>query len=313
MTKRIQTVKLMPVWIAISAVLIVAGIVLFALLGFNYSAEIPNAKSVEVSYDTVVTIGETTEADLQTLCENAFETNGLQVENKRIYEVTGGGIVEYFFSSTADGAKLDAAAAAIRTALTDADGAYADADTFVTVHSTENVAFTESIWRGAVAIASGCVVALVYLAIRFGVKSALTGLIGCVNNVLVTLAIFAICRIPVSTYAPLLFGAIAMAISLILWTVQCMKMRENFKDPAFRTMMSADAMEESSATAVKTIVAIVVAIAVAFAMLGGLAAPAVRLVFLCALIPVAVGAYSSLALLPSVHGHYKNILPKGKK
>lgn len=313
MTKRFQTVKLMPVWIAISAVILVAGIVLFAIFGFNNAAEVPNAKSVEVSYDTVVTIGETTEADLQTLCENAFETNGLSVKNKRVYEVTGGGVVEYFFTADADVEKLNAAAEVIRNGLMDANGAYADADTFVTVHSAEDVVFTESLWRGAVAIACGCVVALVYLAIRFGVKSAFTGLLGCVHNVFVTLALFAICRIPVLHYAPLLFGAIAMAISLILWTVQCMKMRENFKDPAFRTMMSADAVEESSATAFKTMIALVVAIAVVFAMFGGLAAPAVRLVFLCALIPVAVGAYSSLALLPSVHGHMKNIIPKGKK
>lgn len=44
MTKR--PVKLLPIWIAVSSVIILAGIILFALLGFNYSAERNARKTV---------------------------------------------------------------------------------------------------------------------------------------------------------------------------------------------------------------------------------------------------------------------------
>lgn len=305
MSKRFHSVKLMPVWLAVSAAIIIAGIVLYCLFGFNAQAEYPTAKRFEVSYDTVVTIGENTEEELQKLCEDTFAQNGLKVRHKQTYEVTGGGVLEYTFDGDASKEALQKAQTAVTEALQAADGIYADADTFVTVHTSENNAFTEASWRGAIAIAFGCVVALVYLGIRFGVASAVTGLIACAHDVLFTLSLFAICRIPVYAYAPLLFAAIAAALSLILWTVQCMKMRENFKDPAYFAMTVPQAVEESSGTALKTEIGMVCVLAVAFALFGGLATSGVRLFFLPALIPVAVSAYSSLALAPAIHGHIK--------
>jgi SecD/SecF fusion protein len=305
MNKRFHSVKLMPVWLAISSAVIIAGIILYCLFGFNMQTEFPTAKRFEVTYDTVITIGENTEEELQKLCEDIFAQNGLTVKQKQKYEVTGGGVLEYTFEATASDEALAKAEEAVAAALNAQEGIYADADTFVTVHKTENRAFAEANWRGAIAVAVGCVVALVYLGVRFGVVNGVTGLIACLHDALFTLSLFAICRIPVYAYAPLLFGAIAAAVSLILWTVQSMKMRENFKDPSYAGMTVAEAVEESSASALKIILGIVCALAVSFALFGALATAGVRLFFLPALIPVAVGAYSSLALAPAVHGHMK--------
>ena len=43
--------KLLPIWAAISAVLIIAGIVLMALLGFNTALDQPEHKTFDVYYN----------------------------------------------------------------------------------------------------------------------------------------------------------------------------------------------------------------------------------------------------------------------
>ncbi|MGN1077683.1 MAG: hypothetical protein ACI4ST_04135, partial [Candidatus Gallimonas sp.] len=75
MTKKIRTVKLLPVWIAVSAVVIIAGIILFALMGFNNSADRPTAKTFEVTYGVSVDLNEEQKAELEKTCEDAFKAN----------------------------------------------------------------------------------------------------------------------------------------------------------------------------------------------------------------------------------------------
>ena len=92
------------------------------------------------------------------------------------------------------------------------------------------------------ALAVAAVVVLVYIGFRFGWGRTLTGLCLTVHDVFLTLALFALTRIPMAAAAPLLVAAAAAVISLLLWMVQCMKMRETFKDPAFRTMDAEEAV-----------------------------------------------------------------------
>ena len=50
--------KLLPIWAAISAVLIIGGIVLMALLGFNTALDQPEHKTFDVYYNVVVDLNE---------------------------------------------------------------------------------------------------------------------------------------------------------------------------------------------------------------------------------------------------------------
>ena len=50
--------KLLYVWVAVSAAILIAGIVLFALFGFNTSLDRPAGKTVDVSYNVVVELSE---------------------------------------------------------------------------------------------------------------------------------------------------------------------------------------------------------------------------------------------------------------
>ena len=317
MTKR--PVKLLPVWIAVSSVLILAGIILFALLGFNNSAERPDKVTFEVEYDVVVdTEGKL--GELQDVCEGIFKGNGLSVvefQNVQSIDVssgspTTGGKLVYTFSSNADKSKLALAKYAVEGYVASLPET---AQVYVDIHTSNNTVFTEAAWRGALGIAVGAVVALIYVGIRFGIGSALTGLTVCAHDVLLSLSILAITRIPVYYFAPVIIGAIAAFVSLFAWLVQCIKMRENFKDPSYAQLGAEEAVEQSSKTAHKTIymisgalAAVLVIVGIALAIAGS-AMGAIVLPFAC-LLPVGVSMYSSLLFGPALHVHVKAAFDK---
>lgn len=290
------------IYAAISAVVIIAGIILCILLNFNYAAVA--SRRVEVTYDAVVTIAEK-EDELDSMCEKVFSESGLSVSSKQTgveldsqsLGETGGKAIVYSFSEGASENTLKNAAALIRQR---AEGSFGDAQISVSVHSAEGSQFYEALWRGAIALGVAAIVALVYIGIRYGVACALTGLFAVLNDVLFTLGLFAIVRIPVYAYAPLLFAGLAAVLSIVFWTVQCFKLKENGKDPTFAALSAADAVDKSCKSSLKSVLLFAAPIAAAFAVIGAVATAGVRLFFLSALIPLAVALYSSLLLAPAI-------------
>lgn len=303
MNKSLRPVKLLPVWIAVSSVIIIAGIILMALLGFNYSAEKPECKTFEVSYDIFITASEDSEKALKDACESAFADNGLSYSDCTVQDdpqMEGSEKIVYTFSANASDESLAKAKAAVETYVAEA---YPDVENIVQAdyHTVEYHSFHEADWRGAVGLAVGAIVALIYVGVRFGVSSALTGLIACVHDGLLTLSLFAITRIPVYTASPLFLAGVAVVCSLILWIVQCARMREAFKDPAAVSEDVAHTVEESCLASWKIIVIIASALASVVVITGLVATASVRLLVLPAVIAVAAGIYSSLLLAPAVH------------
>lgn len=298
--------KLWPIFAAISAVILISGLILGILLGYNYSAEKVESKTLEVTYDAVVLIGENTEEDLQKLCESQLDANSLKYTQKRTYEVTNGGMLEYTFEASVSTEKLQAVKSAVESAIYATDSAYADAEMYVNVHEYQAQAMYETVWRGAVAVGVGVIVALVYIGIRCGLGKALVGACLAVHDSAMVLAILAITRIPVYAYAPVLFGAIGALLSVLLWLMQSVKMRENFKDAEFRNLSATEAISASLKSSILAIVAILVALAVPVALFGGIAASGVRLFVLPLLLPIAVAAYSSLCVGPVLYAPIKS-------
>ena len=305
MTKHFYTVKKLPIFLAISAVILIAGIVLFALFGFNYDAQA--GKSFEVTYDAVVTIAGGEER-VEEICEDTFESLGIGYEKKSeaapaidssSLSSTGDVTVRYLFAEDTSADALRSAQDAVESVIA---GEFAGADVYIVVR-TQGAAlfFGEPAWRGTVALAVAAVVVLVYIGFRFGWGRALSGLCLTVHDVLLTLALLAITRIPVAFATPLLFAAAAAVISLLLWMVQCMKMREMFKDPAFRTMDAEDAVNECGKTSCKAVLCVIAALAAVFVVVGAVAAAGTRAFFLPLLFPLAVSAYSSLVLGPALY------------
>lgn len=305
MTKHFYTAKKLPIFLAISAVILIAGIVLYALFGFNYDAQA--GKSFELTYDAVVTISDGGDK-VEEVCEETFSSLGVSYEKK--FEAapnvdgsslaeTGDVTVRYLFGEDVSKETLVSAKETIVGKLS---SEFEGADVYVVIREqgAESV-FSEPAWRGAVALAVAAVVVLVYIGFRFGWGRTLTGLCLTMHDVFLTLALFALTRIPMAAAAPLLVAAAAAVISLLLWMVQCMKMRETFKDPAFRTMDAEEAVNECCKSSYKTVLYVAAALAAVFIVVGAVAAPGVRTLFLPLLLPLAVGAYSSLVLGPTLY------------
>ena len=299
MTKHFYTVKKLPLWIAVSAVILAVGIALFAIFGFNTNTQA--GKSFELTYDAVVTIADGGDR-VEEVCEDTFDGVGIRYEQKfeaapaidnNSLAETGDVTVRYLFGEDVTEAELQAAREVILATLT---GEFEGADLYVAIRTQgEAASFAEPVWRGAVALVVAAVVVLVYIGFRFGWGRTVTGLVLTAHDVLLTLALLAI------TATPLLFAAAAAVISLLLWMVQCMKMRETFKDPAFRTMDAEEAVNECGKTSNKTVLFVAAALAVVFIVAGAVAAAGTRAFFLPLLLPLAVSVYSSLVLGPTLY------------
>lgn len=327
-----KRLNLLPVWAAISAVIIIAGIVLMALLGFNDSLDRPESKNFDVYYNVVVDLSEERKATLEGYCEDAFAAQGIAYEEKTTLSgqtdpvsqnqssFTGTGndfVLRYTFSADVSDEALAAAKAAVEANIggnQEFSPDYNGAETFVSYYTLELQAMNESVWRGAIAVAVGAIVALIYVAIRFGMGCALTGLVACVNDAFLTLSVFAIARIPVYTFAPMLYAAIAAVASAVFWLIRCMKLREDAKDPAAGTFSAEESVANACAATDKPVwlaaglTLAVIAVCAACTAVTGAAA-----VFAGALIPVAAGLYSSMLLAPSLHVKVKAHFDKLRK
>ena len=244
--------------------------------------------------------GKTGTLDLSTF--GAIPNNDTQVIEKapvsRAVD-TGDFTVRYLFGEDVSDETLAAVKNTVEGVLT---SEFEGAEIYIAVRSQAAAStFAGPAWRGAVALAVAAVVVLVYIGFRFGWGRTLTGLCLTVHDVFLTLALFALTRIPMAAAAPLLVAAAAAVISLLLWMVQCMKMRETFKDPAFRTMDAEEAVNECCKSSYKTVLYVAAALAAVFIVVGAVAAPGVRTLFLPLLLPLAVGAYSSLVLGPTLY------------
>ncbi len=313
MTKSGKGNKLFALFLAISSVVIVAGIILYALLGFNTAPERPTNYTFEVKYNVVLGINDL-EDDLQKLCEDTFQENGLSYSKKQVaaensssnlYETTDS-ILSYTFDSASSESlakavkAVNAAAAAYKT--TDADGEevypYSDAAVFASWHVHTGMRIYEYAWRGAIAIAVAAIVALGYVCIRYGVSCGVAGLACCAHDALFTAALFAVTRFPVYAAAPLLYAAAAAFMSVLLWLVLCAKIKENGK--AAVPLAGEECIRKAVAENRKLVLFTALPFAVAIAVLGLVAFGSATLFLLPMLVSVAVPIYSTLLLGPDI-------------
>lgn len=307
--------KLLPVWLAISAVFIIAGIILMCLLDFNYSAEIGKKNTVEVDYGVITLNTENGAEQIEDACDKAIKAAGVSVLNKAYPKDEDGNPVGIVYEIGADlsAEKL----ASLKDAVVNATASFAenDSDFAVTVHNYEiqTRVYGESYWRGALAIGVAVFVALVYIGVRFGVGCALTGLTVCAHDAVLTAALFAVFRIPVYFYAPLVYAALAALVSVILWLLQCMKLKETVKNPEFATNSADEIINKVRRENWLLTVCFAGALAVVAIVAGALATPLSRLFFFPLIVPVALPLYSSLVVGPAIHVHVKTAFDKWKE
>ncbi len=303
--------KRLPIWLAISAVVIIAGIILMALLGFNNAAEKPENTKYEVEYNIVVINDEDMQNSIKASCEEVFKNNHLSVADFQTAQGTGETQDRNAFIYTFTGevsaetqakvkSEVDSKLAA-NTNLTDL------ADVYTTWHTESLTSAVDYVWRGAIAV--GVVAALIYLGIRFGVGCALTGLAISLHDALFTLAVLAIARIPVYAAAPVWYAAAAALLSLAFWLIHCIKLRTLKKES--QVPLDADtAVETGYAGAWKWVAVSAGLVAVVVLLTGLIATAGVRTMALPLLIAVVAAAYSNLLLGPAIHLHVRRAFDK---
>lgn len=297
--------KLLPVWLALSAVIIIAGIILMALLGFNTAAELPENTQFEVKYNIIVINDEDMQNTLEGYCEEVFESNHLTVCDMRKTQGTGDAqdrdAFLFYFTEPVSAETQEAVKTQLAAKIAANDALKGDYVDIYTAWHTESVTTTAGyVWRGAIAV--GIVVALVYLGIRFGIGSALTGLALAVHGSLFTLAVLAIARIPVYVAAPVFYAAVAALLSLAFWLIYCMKLR-TLKKESQAPVDAETAIETVYGETWKWTAVLAGVVAAAVLLLGLLATAGVRAMVLPLLIPVLAAVYQSYLLGPAIHVH----------
>lgn len=313
-----RPLKLLSVWVAISAVVIIAGIVLMALLGFNTAASHPESYIFEVRYNIVVEVSDEASDKLAEICEDSLAAKGVKVLEEHKTEGRSDNQDWFTLTYTLPADVEEETLAAVKTAITTAVSADSElsgdyAQVYVGYKPAELISDADWMWRGAIAV--GAVAALIYVGVRFGVGSALTGLTLAVHDALCVLAVLAIARIPVYAAAPMLYAAMAAVLSVLFWLVYCIRLRDHAK----ATGGSVDAGEavvecyNGVAKLVLILAGVIAASLVVCGIVGLVLAPAMSALVLPMLLSVVAPVYSSLLLGPALHVHVKRAFDKLSK
>lgn len=310
--------KHLLVCLALSLVLIVAGAFVFGFLGFSKDSTVRDKTSVEVN-GYISLLSEEGRSDFLTFCEDALEENGYSVLEVNYNSETSGinGSCEFVIAADAEtytDEELQALTATLQNSIgTLTEDQIENIETVVsfgatvTYTVTQNNVFATYAWRAAVAGAAALVIAFIYAAIRFRPGMGLTVLVAGVHDVLLTLALIALLRIPVGVTL-IAVACFSLLVSLVFNLAVCGGMRKNFRLDEWKDVPSREAVTRSVKESRRTIFGMAVALAafviligvvgavlgtdLAFAMIGGLLA-------------IIVSVYSALLLGPSMFAGIK--------
>ncbi len=293
----------LPLWLAIPAVLIVAGLVLFFVLGFQPSATIADSKSLVITHDSYVNISEDLQDRFLDVCRGEIDEAGLQFIDVDVAETETGGQAEFRFSPETENGTLETLKTNILAALA-ADEELQRGLYDGTLHDNVSQYANDYIWRAAISGAVALVIAFVYVAVRYRFSMGLSALIGGIADVALMLALVLILRIPVTT--TLAAAAIlAVLYSVLVSCVTFGKMRSLLKSEEYASMPSADAMESAAHAAVRPVLVIGIAAAVIFALLSAFCGAAVRAFTLPVVCAVAASTFSGTLLTPSLAAAFR--------
>lgn len=311
---KLSVKKVLLLCLTVSLVLIIAGAFVFGFLGFNPDTSSEDLTSVEVVDNGYMTINSGYRTALEDFCSDAIAAKGYDVDKvSYTSEASGGmGSLEFILSGDVEEAALASFAQDLDASL--ASSNYGDAgsykeigDVSVTYHTAEYLPHYEYIWRTAIGAGAALVLLFAYVAIRFKVGMGVTSLIAAVHDVLLTLAVIALFRIPAGP-AVICVAAFALLLSIFFNLKVFGKMRQDFRLEERKELSAKEAVALSARESRKGIFAAAV---IAAAALLVLAAAGLIIGFdlfsfmMGSLLAVIVCTYSSLVLSPSIYALIK--------
>lgn len=292
-TTKLQKLIGKPLILAIvTAVIILAGVIVAAFAGFNLSSTLESSNQLTVTMDSY-TFSSKLE-DIQATCEKQFESSGVDYNYSKQSEMNGyEAELVYVFDADVD---LTAVKTALSTALTGVESV-----TVTKVDATGGIP-TSYVVRAVVAGAVFCVLAFAYIAIRHKLSAALAVVLSMVAGAGLTFAVCALTRIPV-TYSVTYSVFFAMIVTTVATMFHFFKIFAKSKTEEGKAM-TAEQLTNSS-LAVKEILIFAVTTAVALVLLGAIAQANVRWFAITALVALVCGIVSSLVIAPAAYIVFK--------
>ena len=274
-----------PVLLALlSLIVIVAGIVVAAVCGFNRAATTDDAKVLSVNLENI--IYEQKLEDVEELCEKTFEKADVDYNYAQYGEMQGGNQeLVYVFDKDVD---LSAVETVIETAL---KAAYPDNFSYVTTHvETVEVSLpTNYIVWSAVASAIAAVLAFIYVSIRHSLAAGLSLCAAMLFGFGLTFSVFALTRIPVTASFTYLMP-FAMLVTAIMAMCTFSKIKDLAKSEKGKELSAKELTEESVAT--KEILTFAIVVAVALVLVGAIATYTLRINAITALIALVFSTFA---------------------
>ncbi len=312
---KLSVKKTLFISLVISLVLIIAGAFVFGFIGFNPDSSSQEYTSLEVADNGYMAINTSYRTALEEFCLDEIEGQGYDVSDVSYTAEASGGAGRLEFILSGDVAEEDVASftQALDSALAaqtfaESGSTFKDlGDISVTYHQAVYEPHYEYIWRTAIGIGVALVLLFAYVAIRFKVGMGVTSLIAAVHDVLLTLAVIALLRIPAGPTV-ICIAAFALLLSVFLNLKVFGKMRQDFrleerKDLSAREAVALSARESRKGVFIAAILA--AAALVVLAVVGLIVGFDLFSFTIGALLAVIVCTYSSLVLSPAIYALIK--------
>lgn len=302
---KFMTKKSLLISLIVSLALIIAGAFIAGFLGFNPDSTTKDYAVIEVSDSGYMSLEEDFRNQLQDFCQKKIEAKYAVADTKYSESTSAGGSIEYVLTS---GTPNNEFLLSLRTSI-DESGieGIETAGVSVSLHFVENHAFTEYIWRTAIGMGVALVLLFVYVAIRFKVGMGVSALIAAIHDVLLTLAVIALLRIPAGI-ALIGVAAFSLLLSIVLNLIVFGRMRADFRADEKDAIPAKEAVSGSVSASLKNVLTISIALAAAivlFGVIGAIIGIDLLTIMLCALMSVVVSTYSSLILTPAIYARMK--------
>lgn len=293
--------------LTVSLVLIIAGAFLFGFLGFGENSTAKDYTAVEVSDSGYMSFDEEFRSSLESFCNTEIGNAGYTVADVRYNESASGAgnTITFILTEGSDSLAsfVDSLAVAIDANVQNAERAVVS----VAYHTVENAPYYEFIWRTAIGAGVAFVLLFVYMAIRFKVGMGVTSLVAAVHDVLITLAVIALLRIPVGVTV-IGVAAFSLLLSGFMNMLVFGKMRRDFRSEDRKDLPAREGIALAVKESRKSVFVTAILLAALLVVLGAIGAVIGRDMLwfmLSGLMAVVASTYSSLMLSPAIYACIK--------
>lgn len=290
-------------FISVSCAIILAGIFVVIFAGFNLGIDFTGGTVLQIELGNTINTDDGYNTSLRTI-EGILNNNGIKLATAQ----KGGEAENQYISIKYQDKKgysedeMGELTLKVRKEINEAfevENFNAVGDAYDITEGTERISATarnELLFNALVAMLVSIVLILVYIAFRFEPLSGLASILGLVHDVLVTLALVAICRIQINTaFVAAIITVVGYSINNTIIVFD--RLRENLKKPSLSDKTNAELVNlslkqtlvRSLNTTVTTLFAIVV--------LSVIGAESIREFTIAIIFGLLAGTFSSLFLV----------------